>query len=60
MHVGVISCGVDFLHLMPRATEALTCVKPDISSLPNFLKAMAAAATALGSWPLLLMLQVKE
>lgn len=44
----------DHSHLIPRATDALTCVKPDISSLPNFLNAIlvAAAATAVITGPL--------
>lgn len=31
---------------MPRATDALTCVKPDSSSLPNFLNAMTSSSKA--------------
>lgn len=37
---GPSSASAHYSHLMPRATDALTCVKPDSSSLPNFLKAI--------------------
>lgn len=45
---GCTNCSCLDSHLMPRATEALTCVKPDISSLPNFLKAIFLSRRAHG------------